>query len=101
MRATVPITPEENELCMIEDVLFGNQLAATEYYRFFPSRFLADFIFTGDLKIWFRIISTNPIESVAVEETYVLSDHQCKDRLRAGEDLDQIVDSVPALTANC
>lgn len=90
LRSAIPDTPENNNLCIIEDILFGNQLLATEFYTSFHSEFLQDLIFTGDIRVRFKPL--DKLEKIEIEEEYVLSDHQIKDRAETEEEEKKRID---------
>lgn len=91
LREIIPENQEQGELCVLEATLFGNQLSSTEYYRFFPSTYLFDLIFTGDLSIIFNITSPEPHpDKIKIDEIFALSDHQIKDRLKTGDTLETL-----------
>jgi len=89
LRSLIPETEEEQELCIIENNLFGTQLLATEYYRYFPVSHLFNMIFTGGLCVTFDI-EGEQLEKIKIEEEYALSEVQLMDRLKAGETLEDI-----------
>lgn len=92
IRDLVPISSEEHNLCILESTLFGTQISATEYYRYFPLTILFDMIFTGDLAIYFVLESEEGEvpDKVDIEEEYALSEYQLMDRLTKGETLEDI-----------
>jgi hypothetical protein len=53
-----PMTREENDLVIVDSTLYGTQLLAVEYYRYFPVSFLFDMIFTGELCVVFVLSSS-------------------------------------------
>jgi hypothetical protein len=90
LRDLVPFTEEETKLCNIESTIFGTQLLATEFYRYFPSKYLFDFIFTGDLCITFKPADKKFPEKISIEETYVISEAQLNQKLQQGIPIDKI-----------
>jgi hypothetical protein len=91
LRDIVPFTPEETSLCNIESTIFGTQLLSTEYYRYFPTKKLFDFIFTGELCITFEPIDCKDFpERIEIEETYVVSEAQLIQKLDQGIPLENI-----------
>lgn len=95
MREMVPGSREENMICAAESTLFGAQLVATEYYRYFPSDQLFDLLFTGTLAIsfeceWIDGGDEDIPSAVEMEEEYVLSETHLLQRIKQGETLEQI-----------
>ena len=90
LRDVIPMTEEETQLCNIEATLFGTQLLGTEYYRYFPSKFLFNYIFTGELCITFEPMETHQPQRIEIEETYVISEAQLVQKLDAGTPLEKI-----------
>lgn len=106
LRELLPCTPTENKLCLIESSLYGTQLLAVPHYRYFPVKFLWDFIFTGELHITFKFYSTNqeqiPVRIDIIEE-YVLSETQLIQRINRGETLANIIadkSTIVGITSN-
>ena len=89
LRDILPECAETTNLCNIDSTLFGTQLLGTEYYRYFPSDFLFDFIFTGDLCITFDSDQKLP-PFVELEEEFVISEAQLKQKLEQGIPLEKI-----------
>lgn len=90
LRDLIPYTAEDTQLCNVEATLFGTQLLGTEYYRYFPSKYLFDFIFTGELCITFNPIGSKSPERIDMEETYVVSEAQLLQKLAQGIPLEKI-----------
>lgn len=92
LRELIPMSPEENNLCRAEATLFGTQLLATEYYRYMPTKFLFDCVFTGELCVTFKVISQNGQipDIIEMDEESVISEIQLMQRLRNGESLEDI-----------
>ena len=89
LREVLPFTPEENELVRIDSSVYSSQLLATEHYRYFPSNFLFDLIFTGELCITFIFEGDVP-EKIDLEEEYVLSEIQLMQQLSQGKTVEEI-----------
>lgn len=99
LRDALPFTPEENELIRIDSAVYSSQLQATEHYRYFPTKFLFDLIFTGDLCITFKLRSESGEdipEKVELEEEYVLSEIQLLQQLHQGKTIKEIEDQKDA-----
>jgi hypothetical protein len=92
LRDILPMCSEENMLCAAEATLFGTQLLAVEHYRYFPTSFLFDMMFTGDLCVTFTpSCSTGPVpERIEVDEECAISEVQLMKRLGDGETLEDI-----------
>jgi len=90
LRELVPCSKQENDLCAAESTMFGTQLSATEYYRYFPESVLFDLIFTGDLCITFVPEGDDFPDNISIEEEYALSEKQVLDRLKNGETLEDM-----------
>lgn len=92
LRDIIPCSSEENMLCNAEATLFGTQLLGLEYYRYFSTSFLFNYIFTGELCMSFVLTSVDGIlpERVDIEEEYILSEVQLLHRLSQGETLEGI-----------
>lgn len=92
LRDIIPMSPTENMLCNAEATLFGTQLLSTEYYRYFPTLFLSDMIFTGELCVHFipSCSSGTLPPRIDIEEEYAISEAQLHQRLSSGETLEDI-----------
>lgn len=99
LRDALPFTPEENELIRVDSAVYSSQLQATEHYRYFPTKFLFDLIFTGDLCIIFKLRSESGEdipEKIELEEEYVLSEIQLLQQLHQGKTIKEIEDQKDA-----
>ena len=90
LRDVIPMSEEETQLCNIEATLFGTQLLGTEFYRYFPSKYLFDYIFTGELCITFEPMEKFLPKRIEIEETYVISEAQLLQKLDNGIPLEKI-----------
>lgn len=70
LRNIIPCSEEDNKLCVAESTIFGSQILATEYYSYFPSHKLFDFIFTGELSVSF--IPNNMYHDIDIEEEFIV-----------------------------
>ena len=87
-REVIPMTTEENRLCVIESTIYAAQLLAMEHYAYFPFKYFKNFIFSGGLMISFKPIDKTP-ESFELEEEFILTTKRLTDRLKK-ETLDEI-----------
>jgi len=93
LRDIIPLSKEENDLCIIESTIFGSQIQAMEHYKYFPIEKLNEYIFTGDLCIIFNPYDgENFPEEFEIEETHIISEVQLKQRLK-NETLREIDDN--------
>ena len=92
LREIIPTNSTENMLCNVESTIFGTQLLAIEYYRYFPENFLFNMLFTGDLCVTFSPTSTNGVlsDNIDIEEEIAISEIQLLQRIAKGETLDDI-----------
>lgn len=90
LRDVVPESPEDTLLCNIDSTLFGTQLLGTEFYRYFPSKYLFDYIFTGELCITFEPVDKSCPQRIEIQETYVISEAQLVQKLENGISLEKI-----------
>jgi len=94
IRDLIPSTKEENDLYIAESTIFGAQLTSTEFYKYFPTSYLFDFLFTGGICTMFKLEHEIEGESVPdivkIEEEFVLTEGQISERLSRGETLEDI-----------
>jgi hypothetical protein len=92
LRDIIPESKEDNDLYVAESTMFGSQLEAINYYKYFPVKQLSNYLFTGTLCITFDLCKSegNIPEKISIEEELILSDTQLLQRLSGGESLDDI-----------
>lgn len=76
LRDIIPMTPDENELALIESSMFSAQLTAISHYNSFPARYLDNFFFSGTLYTYFIPFDLRTGEKVFpkqidIEEVYI------------------------------
>lgn len=93
-RDMIPYNNRTTNLCNMESSLFSSSLLAIEHYKYFDTKYLNNFAFTGDMCIYFKLYHTDPNlknagfpQRVSIEETYVLSDAQLEQRRRTGNEI--------------
>lgn len=76
LRSIIPMSEEENNLCLIEASIFSAQMSATSYYNYFPLSIFNSLLFTGNMYTHFipYDITTGRYlfpEQIDIEEVFV------------------------------
>lgn len=67
-------TPEENDLYRLETTFVYNSLKAMSHYSKVSTELLSNSIFSDELEINFKVICKYPVQSIDVQEDYIVSD---------------------------
>lgn len=93
LKNIIPLTYEENELCILESTIYGSILNCMDHYKYFPINQLENYLFTGDLCIKFEPFddTINFPDKIDIIEEHILSLLQLTQRLKTEtlEDIDK------------